>query len=763
MAIAPEQLDAKRTELILQQLEQLPTLPSIAMQLLEVTGNDQSSARDVVQLIESDVSLTARILHLVHRPDMGVRGDVNTVDRAVVLLGFAAVRSAVLAVSVFETFGTGPARKFGHFARDEFWKHSIAVACCAELMAEKLAEVFGKNNGIEPAQAFVAGLLHDLGKVALDACLPKSFDRVVEACEMLRGNIADVERKVIGLDHMVVGKRLAERWQLPAVLRDAIWLHGQLPQALPATVKSPRLVNLITLADQLVREQHIGYSGNYTYSVPRQALLDAVALTEEHIQQVQLQLVARIEPRAAALGLHRTSSNELYQQALSRANRELGRVSEQLAIKNRRLAVRAKFFDALSGFQSELRPDAPPQTVLQAIGQTAVGVLDVKSLCAFSLPPGQAFAEALLFDEQGIVFENTLIDCPVRPEHANGSDGPVLACGDEMEWMVSAISPRLAHDQRYWICLEADGQCIGGIVWGAPGGESQRLSSQVQELSAIASGWGLALRTAQIREEARTLAEQLAEANRQLHNAQNEILRSKMLISISEMAAGAAHEMNNPLAVISGRSQLLASSLEDEKLKASARQIYEQTHRLSDIITELMHYAKPQPPKPESNNLADLIDHALHAARAQADVADRRVEVTLADVPPVNVDGEQVRGALAEVIANAIHATDPTDGQIEIHAAFDPYSARVAVTITDNGCGMDERTLKHAFDPFFSNLKAGRRRGMGLAKALRWVECSGGSIRLESRVEHGTRVIVLLPAAAVEAVPDPVPQRKAAT
>src|SRR5690606_12468514 len=110
-----------------------------------------------------------------------------------------------------------------------------------------------------------------------------------------------------------------------------------------------------------------------------------------------------------------------------------------------------------------------------------------------------------------------------------------------------------------------------------------------------------------------------------------------------------------------------------------------------------------------------------------------------------------------------IHATDPTDGQIEIHAAFDPYSARVAVTITDNGCGMDERTLKHAFDPFFSNLKAGRRRGMGLAKALRWVECSGGSIRLESRVEHGTRVIVLLPAAAVEAVPDPLPQRKAAT
>ena len=77
---------------------------------------------------------------------------------------------------------------------------------------------------------------------------------------------------------------------------------------------------------------------------------------------------------------------------------------------------------------------------------------------------------------------------------------------------------------------------------------------------AIASGWSLALRTAQIREEARTLAEQLAETNRQLQSAQSEIVRNKMIVSVCEMAAGAAYEMNNPLALISGRSQLLASS-----------------------------------------------------------------------------------------------------------------------------------------------------------------------------------------------------------
>jgi signal transduction histidine kinase len=348
-----------------------------------------------------------------------------------------------------------------------------------------------------------------------------------------------------------------------------------------------------------------------------------------------------------------------------------------------------------------------------------------------------------------------------RLKPASG-DGPVLAAGNEMEWFVGAVSPRLPEAHRFWICLEADGACIGGVVWGAAAGEAQRLSPQVQELSAIANGWALALRTAQIREEARTLSEQLAEANRRLHNAQSEILRSRMMISIGEMAAGAAHEMNNPLAVISGRSQLLAGTLSDPKHKAMAHLIHEQSHRLSAIITELMDFAKPEPPHPAETDLADLVQRALHEAKMQHDPADRRIEVTMTDVPPVVVDPNQVCAALIEVIDNAIHATDAVAGQIELHAAFDPYSSRVVVTVSDNGCGMDEATVKRAFDPFFSNKPAGRRRGLGLAKALRWIEASGGSIRLESRPGQGTRGVILLPARQAAPEPKAAPERRAA-
>src|SRR5262249_51269421 len=92
----------KRTELLLQQLEQLPTLPTVAVRVLELTSQDRTSAKDVVAVIESDPSLTARILRVVHRADGGLRTDINSIERAVVFLGFEAVRNASLAVGVFE-------------------------------------------------------------------------------------------------------------------------------------------------------------------------------------------------------------------------------------------------------------------------------------------------------------------------------------------------------------------------------------------------------------------------------------------------------------------------------------------------------------------------------------------------------------------------------------------------------------------------------------------------------------------------------------
>ena len=211
MTQVAEPSSQKRIELILQQLEQLPTLPTVAVKVLEVTGNDPATVREVVRLISSDPSMTARILHLVSPGRRGGAGG-GAVSRA----GGRAVgvrrgpQRGAGGERVPGVLESTPGKRDGKFVREAFWKHSLAVACCCELLADALNQSANKMV-VDPSEAFVCGLLHDIGKVALDATLPKSFDRVVEAADLLRANVADLERQVIGIDHMVVGKRLAER------------------------------------------------------------------------------------------------------------------------------------------------------------------------------------------------------------------------------------------------------------------------------------------------------------------------------------------------------------------------------------------------------------------------------------------------------------------------------------------------------------------------------------------------------------------------
>ena len=212
------------------------------------------------------------------------------------------------------------------------------------------------------------------------------------------------------------------------------------------------------------------------------------------------------------LGLGNSTTVELFQGALAQANKELGRISGQLAAKNRKLTARAQCFDAISRFQSDLRPDAPKQAVLQAIAQTAVSVLGVECAAAFSLPPGQTYAQTVLCETQGVVVEQSLIDAPAANVAADARDdkaasecdardrlpisrigeGPIRSADNELAWFVTMVSPRLGHDRRFWISLEADGQCVGGVVWGGEAGESQRLAGKFHEIAALAAGWSLA-------------------------------------------------------------------------------------------------------------------------------------------------------------------------------------------------------------------------------------------------------------------------------
>ena len=318
-SIAVDEIKTRKVELVLQQLDTLPTLPIVATRLLCLTGSPDTKIHEVVHLLASDQSLTSKLLSLVNSAAVGLRVPITSVQQAVVMLGFETVRNIVLSVKVFEAFQerseAGPdASGVEPFSRTEFWKHSLAVATAAEMLAARCKPRLNIHD------AFVCGLLHDVGKVAFDTAMPKSFARVIEVAMLTRGDVADVERRIIGLDHGLAGKRLAEAWNLPQVIAQTVWLHGAPPPPAASAngnshhpLKNAGLVDMgivltVGLADLLVRRQHIGFSGNFLFPYETKQYAQPLGLTEQDIDYVTGHLTESLEAKARSLGLYDVGS-----------------------------------------------------------------------------------------------------------------------------------------------------------------------------------------------------------------------------------------------------------------------------------------------------------------------------------------------------------------------------------------------------------------------------------------------------------------------
>jgi putative nucleotidyltransferase with HDIG domain len=776
-----DDLKTRKVELVLQQLDSLPTLPVVAVRLLALTGDAESNIHDVVGLVSADQSLTGKVLSLVSSAAVGggggkAGGGVTNLHQAVVMLGFEALRNLVLSIKVFEAFQEGEEDAKGRaFDRGEFWKHSLAVATLAELLAPRC------KPKLNPQDAFVCGLLHDIGKVAFDTAMPKSFARVVEAATMTRGDVADVERRVIGLDHGLAGKRLAEAWNLPQLLTETIWLHGAPPPPTGAGtaglsagaqkaggLSNPGMVLLIGLADLLVRRQHIGFSGNFLFPFEAEAYQGHLGLTADDLSHATARLNEALEVRARGIGLNPVESRALYLQSIANANVELGRANQQLALQNRKLAVRSTCFDLLTKFYGRIVPAASPTQLLTEIGQVAHGFLESGKLVLFSQDPsgaesmsgageGGGVGEVLLFDAEAPAHDSFLMPMPrFAGDQRVGRPNQNFTrpASPQADWLLERVQGFLGTRNCWFMPLLCGAEPVGGIVWVARSAEENGGGGNgmmnVADLPLVAQAWGMTLRTAQIREQQAVLTESLAAANRELGALQQQLVRAKSLASVGEMAAGAAHEMNNPLAIMCGRAQLMAARLTEPALKQDAMLIATQGERLSQIITDMMEFARPAQPRPAAVTVEALASEAAELAIERANAAPGSVAVDVVPgLPAAQVDGKQIRQALAEVLVNALQATKAVEGReagkVGLSVRFDALDSQLIFQVKDEGIGMSPEVMKHAFAPFFSAKAAGRNRGMGLAKALRWVENHGGTIRLDSRVNFGTTAVLLLP------------------
>lgn len=225
---------AQRLRLIVNRTTELMPLRSVAAKAIQLAEDERSTAMDLANVLSSDQALTAKLLRLSNSAYYGYARRIGTVREAVILLGMRTVRSVAVASSIIGGFDVRPIQGFN---RDLFWAHSV----CVGLVAEAIART---TRVARPEDAFTAGVLHDVGKLAMMLVEPASFERTVRLVHQ-GWPWADAEREAFGVRHQDVGSRLAQRWKFPEALVSAIRHHH--PERISPSIDS--MDDIVTAAN----------------------------------------------------------------------------------------------------------------------------------------------------------------------------------------------------------------------------------------------------------------------------------------------------------------------------------------------------------------------------------------------------------------------------------------------------------------------------------------------------------------------------------
>jgi len=256
---------------------ELPTSPAVVSAIIGLTSNLDSKIIDISRVLKSDQSLTARVLRLSNSSFYGRSSKVKTLEEAILLLGFSAVCSMVVATLTHSMY------------RDEekdspemkLWRHSLSTAIAARQIARHI-----KYPEIE--EIFVAALLHDIGKLVLLQKLPERYLEIINEVEKNASSFTDSELQAFGFDHCDVASLLLNKWLFPASLTDAISRHHQLP-----AITEDRPVNMtdiIDLANHMAKRLGVGFQDHRTEDPSELQSARVMSLDKETLEDIHQEI-----------------------------------------------------------------------------------------------------------------------------------------------------------------------------------------------------------------------------------------------------------------------------------------------------------------------------------------------------------------------------------------------------------------------------------------------------------------------------------------
>jgi putative nucleotidyltransferase with HDIG domain len=265
----------------------LHSLPRVIIELQRAIDNPASSAEDLARIISLDPGLSVYLLRIANSALYSFPSRIDTVSRAVALLGARQVSVLALGVSVLKSYNQRPVKALD---MERFWRHSIACA----ILAQAIAARSGRKNG---ERFFVAGLLHDLGRLAIFEAIPDLAREILERTEAEHLQVVQAERKVLGFDHARLGAILLRKWNFPLNLALAVLHHHE-----PSRGEPRGEAAVVHLADILSKA--LGYGGTPVFFVQPldSGVWESLGLAAEDLAGLEADLDARFDETLAMLG-----------------------------------------------------------------------------------------------------------------------------------------------------------------------------------------------------------------------------------------------------------------------------------------------------------------------------------------------------------------------------------------------------------------------------------------------------------------------------
>ncbi len=266
---------------------EIATLPEITVRIIKIVEDPKSTARDLHEVIRNDPALASKILKVVNSAFYGLPGQINNVDRAIVLLGLSAVKNIAIAASMTRLFQGGVT--IDGFNGMELWRHSAAVGA----VCRSIAKIQGAQCMEE---VFLAGLMHDLGLLIMRQALPRKLAEVIAKHRAAPKAFTQIEEEIIGADHQAFGQALATKWRFPRGLCAVIGYHHK-PQLLAPEFRS--MVEIVHVADILACKTDIGFTRTHGHAELTPELLQAVGLKQTDADVILAELPENVRATEA--------------------------------------------------------------------------------------------------------------------------------------------------------------------------------------------------------------------------------------------------------------------------------------------------------------------------------------------------------------------------------------------------------------------------------------------------------------------------------